>query len=286
MLAFCIEGLDVSNVIANGVPVPTPGFGTYGMQGPGLTRLIVHALRAGFRHIDTAQIYRNESDVGAAIGASGISRSEIFITTKVWVTNYTPQAFSNSVEESLSKLGTDYIDLLLLHWPSAAVPLTAQIEGLDRAVRAGKVRHIGVSNFNAALVREAIDLSDIPLITNQFELHPYINQATLIEATQQAGLAVTGYCGMAVGRVFSEPVLLDIASRKRRTVAQIVLRWLFQQDVICLSRSTDEHRITDNLAFFDFSLDESEMKAIHGLAAPGSRIVDPPGLAPQWDPTP
>jgi len=256
------------------------------MKAAEIYRVIPEALRAGFRHIDTAQIYANEGEIGDRVTASGIPRSEIFLTTKVWVSNYSERHFEASVNESLRKLKTDYIDLLLLHWPGSNVSLAEQIAGLNAVVRTGKVRHIGVSNFNRALMTEAIRLSAAPLVTNQFEYHPYLNQALLIDSTLQAGLAVTGYCGMAIGRVFSDPTLKQIAARHNKTIAQIVLRWLVQQrNTIALSRTTQIDRLTQNIAVFDFELDGADMAAIHALATADSRIVDPAGLAPLWDST-
>lgn len=273
-----------NTVSANGARIPSLGLGTYGMRGAELSRIVAGALRAGFRHIDTAQSYANEADVGAGVAESGVARSSVFITTKVWVSNYAPEQFATSVDESLRKLRTHYIDLLLLHWPSSAVPLADQIGALDALVRAGKVRHIGVSNFNRALMTQAIELSEHRLVTNQFEYHPYLDQRRLASATRDAGLAITAYCGMAVGRVFSSPQLRAIASRHQRGVAQIVLRWLVQQDgVVALSRTTRPDRLSENAAIFDFELSHDEMAAIFALVMPGSRIVDPPGLAPVWD---
>ena len=257
------------------------------MAGADIRRVLPAALKAGFRHIDTAQIYRNEGDVGEVVAASRIPRAEIFVTTKVWVENYPPRVFAASVDESLRKLRSDHIDLLLLHWPSDRVPLADQIGALNAVAKAGKVRHIGVSNFNKALMAQAIALSERPLVTNQFEYHPYLNQSRLIAATRHAGLAVTAYCGIAVGRVLSDPVLASMAARYGRTIAQIVLRWLIQQGgVVALSRTSNEARLAENLGVFDFELDAADMQAIHNLARPGSRIVDPKGLAPAWDETP
>jgi 2,5-diketo-D-gluconate reductase B len=276
----------MQNVNAGNAVIPAIGFGTYGMSAAEIHRLIPAALSAGFRHIDTAQIYGNEAEIGDCVAASGIPRSEIFLTTKVWVSYYPKRHFEASVNESLRKLKTDYIDLLLLHWPGSDVPLAEQIAGLNAVARAGKVRHIGVSNFNRALMTESIRLSAVPLVTNQFEYHPYLNQSLLIESTRQAGLAVTGYCGMAIGRVFSDPTLKEIAARHDKTIAQIVLRWLIQQrGVVALSRTTRIDRLAQNLLVFDFELDGADMAAIHALATTGSRIVNPPGLAPQWDST-
>ncbi len=282
-----MNSVAMSRICANGAGIPCIGFGTFGMRGLRLSHLLVHAIRAGFRHIDTAQVYENEDAVGEGIEMSGVPRDDVFITTKVWVTNYAQTHFAQSVDESLKALRTDYIDLLLLHWPTRFVPLECLIGQLNALVHAGKVLSIGVSNFNSALLQRAAELSDIPLSTNQCEYHPYLNQESLILATQQAGVAVTAYCPMALGRVFSEPVLQRIATEYGKSVSQIVLRWLVQQNsVVALSRSEREDHIRENLEIFDFSLDEVHMRAIFRLARNDSRIVNPPGLAPPWDPTP
>lgn len=274
-------------VVANGAKIPSLGFGTYGMSREDMLRTIPAALKAGFRHIDTAQIYRNEEEVGECVQASGLARADVFLTTKVWVGNYAKEAFTVSVDDSLHNLRTDYIDLLLLHWPSPNVPLGEQIAGLNAAVNAGKVRHIGVSNFNRQLLAEAVRLSEAPIVTNQFEYHPYLNQRLLIDECRRLGVSVTAYCGMAVGRVFDDPVLLGIAGRRAKTMAQIVLRWLIQQDgVVALTRSTNLARIPTNLDVFGFELSDEEMRVISHLATSDSRIVNPTGLSPAWDPTP
>lgn len=274
------------NVHVAGAAIPALGFGTYGMNQGEIQRLLPAALRAGFRHIDTAQSYGNEAAIGECVAASGIARADVFLTTKVWVSNYPSRNFAASVDASLEKLRTDYVDLLLLHWPNNDVPLAEQIGALNAVVKAGKARYIGVSNFNRKLMAEAIELSDIPLVTNQFEYHPYLNQSLLIESARNAGLSVTAYCGMAVGRVLSEEVLKEMAARYNRTIAQVVLRWLVQQDsVVALSRTSRVDRLEHNAAIFDFELSSADMAAIHALAQPNSRIVNPPGLAPQWDST-
>jgi diketogulonate reductase-like aldo/keto reductase len=269
---------------ANGASIPALGFGTFRMPGPDVVRILPHALKIGFRHIDTAQIYGNEAEVGDAIKISAVARSDIFLTTKVWVENYRPAAFVKSVEESLGKLKTDYVDLLLLHWPNDAVPLADQIGALNAVKDAGKVRHIGVSNFNTALMAESIALTRSPLVTNQIEYHPYLDQTRVINAAKKAGMAVTGYFGMADGKVFSDPLLKDIAASHNRSVAQVVLRWLVQQDgILALSKTVGEARAAENIAIFDFALTDQEMAAVHALARPDGRIVSPNGLAPVWD---
>jgi 2,5-diketo-D-gluconate reductase B len=270
----------------HGAKIPALGFGTYGMSEGDVKRMIPLALRAGFRHIDTAQVYGNEAGVGAGWVASGLARSEVFIATKVWVSNYHRERFESSVDESLRRLQTDHIDLLLLHWSSPEVPMPEQIERLNALVDRGKVRHVGVSNYNTAMLRLANRLSHHPLVTHQFEYHPFLNQRTVIGTTRALGMAVTAYCPMAVGRVLTEPALIDMARRHRRSVAQIVLRWVIQQPgMIALSRTTHPPRLAENVAVFDFELAPEEMVRIEGLARPDSRIVNPPGLAPDWDRT-
>jgi 2,5-diketo-D-gluconate reductase B len=271
-------------VVANGVRIPSLGFGTYGMRGDALSDIIPAALHAGFRHIDTAQVYANEADVGRGIAQSGVPREDIFITTKIWVPNCEPRLMAPSVDESLRKLGTDHVDLLLLHWPNRAIPLADQIGALNDVMRGGKARHIGVSNYNRTLLGDAVRASDEPLVTNQFEYHPYLDQRALVAATRGAGLAVTAYCAMSVGRVFTDPRLAEIGVRNGRTVSQVVLRWLVQQGgVVALSRTSNPDRLAENTAIHDFELSAEDMAAVFALTEPGSRNVDPEGLAPVWD---
>ena len=274
------------NVTANGADIPALGFGTFRMPEADVLRMVPYALQRGFRHIDTAQIYANEAAVGEGLSQSGVSRSQVFLTTKVWVENYRTADFLRSVDESLARLRTDYVDLLLLHWPNDAVPLSDQIGALNAVRAAGKARHIGVSNFNTAQMAEASRLSTAPLVTNQVEYHPYLDQSVVLGAARASGMAVTAYYPMADGKVLSDPVLQDIAARHGRGVPQVVLRWLIQQqNVVALSKTVREERAAENLAIWDMSLDGEEMRAINALAKPEGRIVSPPGLAPVWDST-
>ena len=279
-------GIDVASakLSSGGANIPLLGFGTYGMSGPKLQNVLVAALQQGFSHIDTAQMYENESDVGVAIRASGVPRSDVFVTTKVWVGNYLRSQFMASVDESLRKLQTDYIDLLLVHWPHGGAPIAEQVEGLNRAVSSGKVRHVGVSNYSADMMRAASALLEHPLVTNQVEYHPFLDQTALLRQVASSESSLMAYCGMAVGRVFATELLKDIAVRNRRSVAQVVLRWLIQQPrVVALSRTENIERIPENARVFDFALSAEDMAAISRLRAPGSRIVNPPHLAPAWD---
>ena len=262
-------------VSANGASIPALGFGTFRVPGPDTERMVAHVLRNGYRHIDTAQIYGNEAEVGDGIRHSGIARADLFLTTKVWVENYRHEAFVASVDESLKKLKTDYVDLLLLHWPNATVPLAEQIGALNDVARAGKVRHIGVSNFNRVLMREAAALSELPLVTNQVEYHPYLDQSKLLAAVRQRGMAFVAYCPLGRGRLFSDPVLTEIAKARGRSIAQIALRWLMQQNVAAIPRSSNPARIADNFKVFDFTLSDAEMKRISALKRPNGRIANP-----------
>jgi 2,5-diketo-D-gluconate reductase B len=280
------SGMDAKTATLDvgGAKIPVLGFGTYGMAGPRLQNILVAALQRGFRHIDTAQMYQNEADVGAAIRASGIPRDAIFVTTKVWVDNYIRQRFMASVDESLRRLQSDHIDLLLVHWPRGGAPLEDQIEGLNRAVDSGKVRYIGVSNYNVAMMRAAAALSTRPLVTNQVEYHPFLDQTAVLQQVASGASSLMAYCGMAVGRVFETQLLKDIGARHGRSVAQIVLRWLIQQpNVVALSRTAKIERLPQNTDIFDFALSDDDMVSIGTLKSPGSRIVNPSHLAPAWN---
>ncbi|KPF69204.1 2,5-didehydrogluconate reductase [Bosea sp. AAP35] len=268
----------------HGAQIPALGFGTFRMEAGDVLRMVPAALALGFRHVDTAQIYRNEAAVGEAIAGSGVARGEVFLTTKVWIDNFAPDRFLASVDESLAKLKTDHVDLLLLHWPNGSVPLADQIGALNAVREAGKTRHIGVSNYTIALLAQARALSAAPLVTNQVEYHPYLNQSRLMSAMREAGMALTAYYAMADGKVFADKLLAEIAARHRRSVAQIVLRWLVQQEaVVALSKTVSEDRARDNAAIFDFALDAAEMAAIHALSVPDGRVLKPEGLSPEWD---
>ncbi|HRM74950.1 MAG TPA: aldo/keto reductase, partial [Paracoccus sp. (in: a-proteobacteria)] len=201
------------NIIANGASIPALGFGTFRMSGAEVAEVLPAALAQGFRHVDTAQIYGNEDAVGAGIAASGVARGEIFLTTKVWVTNLAADRFAASVEESLARLGTDHVDLLLLHWPGGSdVPRNVQIDELNRVQARGLARHIGVSNYSVAQMNEAARLSDAPLVTNQVEYHPYLSQAALLDAALARGMSLTAYYSLADGKVAHDPLLQEIAS--------------------------------------------------------------------------
>lgn len=269
-------------VTAQGARIPALGFGVFRMSEAEVEAIVPVALEVGFRHFDTAQIYQNEAALGRALAVAGAKRDDLFLTTKVWVEHYSAARFLASVDESLDKLGVAQVDLLLAHWPGGAVPVTQQVAWLNAALDAGKTRFIGVSNYNRAQFRAAIAASATPLVTNQIEMHPYLDQSAMAALAHATGTVLTAYFGMADGAVPREPLIGEIAARHGKTAAQVGLRWLVQQGVVTLSKTVQPARVAENFGIFDFMLTDTEMSAIASLANPGGRLVSPEGLAPDW----
>jgi len=260
---------------AHGAQIPALGFGTSPMTGGLAPDTVVAALHAGYRHIDTAWKYGTERAVGEAMRASGVPRGDIFLTTKVSHEYLRADAFARSVDESRAALKVDYVDLLLVHWPNPEIPLSETMPALAKAKQRGLARHIGVANFNIALLDQAIKLCPEPLVALQAEYHPYLDQSKLIAAVRQRGLVFVAYCPLGRGRLFSDPVLADIAKTRGKSIAQIALRWLMQQNVAAIPRSSNPARIADNFKVFDFTLSDDEMKRISALKRPNGRIANP-----------
>jgi len=268
---------------AHGCSMPQIGFGT--SQLGDCADLVAAALKLGYRHIDTAWKYGSEKGVGAGIRASGVPRDDIFLVTKVSHENLRADDFARSVDESLENLQVDYVDMLHVHWPTIdKIPLAETMAALAKAKRQGLTRHIGVANFNIALLEEARQACPEPLATLQAEYHPYLDQRRVLDYCRQHGMIFTAYCPLARGRLFQDPVLTGIAQAKGKSIAQVVLRWLVQQGNIApIPRSSNPGRIAQNLDVFDFTLTIDEMKRIHALARPDGRIANPAGRAPVWD---
>jgi 2,5-diketo-D-gluconate reductase B len=264
--------------------IPSLGCGTWELRGELCAMVVAEALRLGFRHIDTAQGYENEAAVGEGIRASGLRGEEVFVTTKVRPQLASQGALQRSVEESLERLGLACVDLLLIHWPNPEIPIGETMAALSDAKRRGLARHIGVSNFTIATLAEAVRLSPEPIVTNQVEYHPYLDQTRLVAAIRGYGLAVTAYCPIALGKVVGDPAIGEIARRHGKTEAQVTLRWLIQQrDVIAIPRTSKPERLSENLAVFDFELAAEEMDAMGRLTRPGSKLINQPGWVPAWD---
>lgn len=271
-------------VTAKGARIPAVGFGTFELGKPEAFEAVSVALEVGYRHIDTAQIYGNEAEVGGAIAESGVPREEIFLTTKVWPDNFGPGELRPSVAASLDRLQTDYVDLLLLHWPGERYPMADVLGRLARLRMDGMADHLGVSNFTTLLLDEAVRHSPVPLATNQVEYHPYLDQSEVIGAVRERGMALTAYSPLARGKVFGDERLAEIGRRHGKTEGQVALRWLIQQPgVVAIPRSSDPDHIAENLDILDFALSQDEMRRVSALTEADRRLIDPKGLAPVWD---
>jgi len=273
----------VPAVRSGDVLMPALGFGTWQLDNGTARPLVEQALEIGYRHIDTAQIYRNERDVGAAIAASGIKRDDIFLTTKVWIDHFADGDLQRSAEKSLEKLGVDHVDLLLLHWPKPDVPLAQTMAALNDVRERGLTRAIGLSNFPSAVMAAAQAASKAPIATNQVEYHPYLSQKTLIAAAHAAGTSITAWSPLAQGKVADDPVLIGIGETHGKTPGQVTLRWLIQQGVIAIPRTKTPARIAENFDILDFELSDAEMAAIHALARPDGRLGNWLDEAYSWD---
>jgi len=264
--------------------MPALGFGTSPMTGGLSAETVLAALKAGYRHIDTARKYGTERAVGEAMRASGLPRENIFLTTKVSHENLRAGDFARSVDESLAALKADYVDLLLVHWPNPAIASAETMPALAKAKREGLARHIGVANFNIALLDQAVALCPEPLVALQAEYHPYLDQSKLLAAVRRHKLAFIAYCPLGRGRLFGDPVLAGIAGKRGRSVAQIALRWLMQQNVGAIPFSSKPERIAGNFDVFDFTLSDDEMKSISALKRPDGRVANPAGrVTGGWD---
>jgi 2,5-diketo-D-gluconate reductase B len=271
-------------VEAHGARIPLVGLGTWDLRGRTCARLVEQALRLGYRHVDTAELYENEREVGEGLRASGIKRGEVFITTKVWPSHFAPRELERSAKESLVRLRLSEVDLLLLHWPNPQIPLSETLGALCKVKRMGLARHIGVSNFTVALIEEAVQLADEPPVCDQVELHPFLDQSKVIAACRQHGMAVVAYSPIARGGVKNDAVLARIGKVHGKTAAQVSLRFLVQQGIVVIPRTSRIERLTENLAIFDFELSAAEMAEITSIASRDGRIVDYAySGSPKWD---
>ena len=269
-------------VEANGARIPAIGLGTWELRGRDCARVVEQALKLGYRHIDTAQIYENEREVGDGVRASGVRRDEIFLTTKIWTTHFAPNDLERSAKERLVRMRMSEVDLLLLHWPNPHVPLEETLGALAHAKQAGLTRHIGVSNFTVALIEEAVALCPEPLVCNQVEFHPYLDQTKVKEACARHGIALVAYSPIAKGRIKTDGTLIRIGRAHHKTPAQICLRWLVQQNVSAIPRTSKIERLSENIDIFDFRLSDKEMHEISQLHSETGRLTDY-AFAPKWD---
>jgi 2,5-diketo-D-gluconate reductase B len=274
----------IPSVEAKGASIPLIGLGTWDLRGRACARVVEQAMRFGYRHIDTAEMYDNEREVGEGLRASGVKRNAVFVTTKIWPSHFAPREFERAARDCLARLRLSEVDLLLLHWPNPQIPLAETLGALGKVKRDGLARHIGVSNFTVALIEEATALSREPLVCNQIECHPYLDQSKVIAACRRHGMAVVAYSPIARGNVRNDDVLRRIGAAHKKTAAQICLRFLVQQSIVVIPRTSKVERLSENAAIFDFALSAAEMTQIAALATRDGRIVDFAFSGdPQWD---
>ena len=254
--------------------IPIIGLGTWDLRGRTCARMVEQALRLGYRHVDTAEMYDNEREVGEGLRACGLGRAEAFITTKVSPSHFAARDLERAAKESLSRLRLSEVDLLLLHWPNPQIPLRETLGALCKVKRDGLARHIGVSNFTVKLLEEAVRLSTEPLVCNQIECHPFLDQSKVIAACRNHDMAVVAYSPIARGSARNDKLLARIGAAHGKTAAQVCLRYLAQQDIVVIPRTSKEQRLSENAAIFDFALSAAEMREITGLAHRDGRIVD------------
>jgi diketogulonate reductase-like aldo/keto reductase len=272
----------MNTVSTAGVEIPVVGLGVWQIDKEVCAEVVARSLHAGYRHVDTAAVYRNETQVGEGIRHSGVPRHEIFVTTKIWKDDIADGRLQAAAEEGLERLGLDHIDLLLIHWPNPSVPLADSLHALAEVKRRGIARAIGVSNFASALLEEAVVLCPEPLAINQVEYHPFLSQTRVLETCRRLGVALTAYSPLAQGKVLHDDTILDIADAQQVSPAQVAVRWLVQQGAIAIPKSNNVERAAANLDVFGFQLTEGEMARISALARRNCRLVNP-GWSPQWD---
>ena len=263
----------VPTVAANGASIPLLGLGTWDLRGRTCARMVEQALRLGYPHIDTAEMYGNEAEVGEGLRASGVKRDSVFITTKIWPDHFRARELESAAHACLERLRLSDVDLLLLHWPNRRVPLAETIGALCKVKREGLARHIGVSNFTVALIADALKVSTEPLVCDQVEYHPFLDQSILLAETRAHGMALVAYSPLARGDLRNE-VLVRIGAAHKKTTAQISLRYLVQQNVVVIPRTSKLERLSENAAIFDFTLSEREMRDIAALGHRDGRLVD------------
>jgi 2,5-diketo-D-gluconate reductase B len=245
--------------------IPALGFGTWMLHGQCCQGAVEAALAIGYRHIDTAQAYGNEREVGEAIAASGVAREHIWVTTKLPPGRLDAETVPVSVDRSLRDLRVDYLDLLLIHWPDPSVALEETLGAMRKLQEQGVVRHLGVSNFPIPLLDQALRLA--PILCNQVEYHPFLSQSRLLKRAQEADFALVAYSPLARGKVSGNAVLRRIGHQHGKTASQVALRWLLQQDKVApIPKAASVAHIEENYAIFDFELSPSECAAIHALA--------------------
>lgn len=249
-------------------------FGTFPLLDDACRDTIMIAAEVGYRAFDTAQMYGNEAATGAALRETGIARDDLCVTTKVENTNFDESRFLSSVEQSLQALQLDYVDVLLLHWPPADFRIESSLKLLEAAYKRGLTKNIGVSNYTAQMMRDAVKIIDVPIVTNQVEFHPLLNQDVLLATAAETGIPLASYCSVARGEIFKYPLFAEIGAGYDKTAAQVVLRWILQKGVSINTMSTKRENIAANFNVMDFTLSCVDMARIETLTQTNFRIVN------------
>ena len=283
------------NFSKSGLSIPSIGLGTWELRGQECRRVVREALELGYRHIDTAAMYENESEVGSGLVDSGVNRSDVFLTTKINTIGWTASQNRKTVirneniidefNQSLSDLKTDYVDLLLIHWPAFGTSLGDMLEIMYQIKESHKARAIGVANFNTTLLNECSRLGFEDIYCNQVEYHPFLSQEILLKKMNEMGVIPVAYCPLCRGDVTKDSVIIELSEKYNKTPSQVTLKWIIQQNAVVIPKSSKKRRLKENIDIYDFEIDSQDMDRIHGLAR-GQRLVpnsDTNPLLGAWD---
>jgi len=269
-------------VEAHGARIPTIGLGTMTLKDDVCVQAVKTALQVGYHHLDTAAFYGNERENGEGLRQSGAKRDNVFICTKVRQEHLRPADFVKVIDQSLANLKLPQVDLLHIHWNNPEIPFKESVGALCQAKKDGKTKHVGVANFTTTMLDEAWAVTSEPLVCNQIEMHPFINQDKVLAACKKHGMAVVAYCPIARGKVPGADALERIGKAHGKSAAQVSLRYLVQMGVCSIPRTATPEHLKQNLAVFDFKLSDAEMAELKKLNATNMRVVNPPH-APKWD---
>lgn len=265
-----------------GVKIPEIGIGTYRLYGRECKQAVTDALSLGYRHVDTAQMYKNEKEVGDAIYSSPVDREDVFLTTKVWHTNLEHDDVLQSVEDSLRQLRTPYVDLLLIHWPNEQFSIQQTFEAMLTLRDQGKALNVGISNFPMGLTQEVVEEHRIPILTNQVEYHPFLAQFDMLDYSYDKDFLLTAYSPLAQGKVMENEELIEIGNEYGKTPAQVSLRWLIEQEnVVAIPKGSSKEHLEENIDIYDFELSDEHFQQIDELDK-STRLVNP-SFAPDWE---